>query len=132
MSVQAAGGPTDPYVIKITRALAKKLHDAGKLNMLLVVEPLQGGRQNVTDSIEFLSNDVPYCIDTTCLAYGMADIRRATEPLVAKAASKGTSKKSRVSAAHAVKKMRTSTCAVRDTSWWRVIIGRHTGGAKLT
>jgi 2-keto-3-deoxy-L-rhamnonate aldolase RhmA len=59
------------HMVKVVRAIAKKIRAAGKLNMLPVYGPSTiKSSDDVAESIGFFYNDLPYFSDGNCLLYG--------------------------------------------------------------
>jgi 2-keto-3-deoxy-L-rhamnonate aldolase RhmA len=59
-------------LVKIVRALAKKIRDSGKWNMIPLRGPYKGRSvESLADEVEFYFNDFPYVVDSVCLMYGV-------------------------------------------------------------
>lgn len=59
------------YMDRVLRAMVKKIHAAGKLMMLPIFGPSHNNTaQALAEDLEDMHNDLPYSVDTVCLAYG--------------------------------------------------------------
>jgi 2-keto-3-deoxy-L-rhamnonate aldolase RhmA len=62
------------YMMQVLTALAKKIHAAGKLNMIPLWGPSEGmSRDDVAHIVELHHNHLPYVLDGGALRYGYAE-----------------------------------------------------------
>jgi len=58
--------------------IAKEIHAAGRMVSTMMV-PVAGQTKDLAEGLDILGNDLPYAIDSACLAFGMAEMRKISE-----------------------------------------------------
>ncbi len=64
--------------IRLLVELSERLHAAGK-RVSAMIAPIEGQTKELAEGMAILGNDLPYALDATCMAFGMAEVRRISQ-----------------------------------------------------